>query len=134
MDLGWSSKDSSYDIVQWRERKWNAVVDKIVGDAMNAGIGSEWWTERWPGLDVNLLFFVDGGKRNNGLSSSAFVVFAIRRGMMMFIGKGAVVGNDMDSFLAECRSMHLATSSTLRVLSYLGDRSLGYRSSDHSYL
>ena len=48
MDLGWSAKDSSYDMVQWRGRKWNTVADKLANDAMNEGKGHLSWTDRWP--------------------------------------------------------------------------------------
>ena len=131
MDLGWPAKDSSYDMVQWRDRKWNAVADKLANDAMNEGKGNLWWTNRWPGDDINIMVFVDGGKRGNGVSSSAFAAFAIRSGFLRLIGKGAVVCRDHDSFLAECRSMHLATSSLLHVLQ---QRPCMERSPDHFYL
>ena len=133
MDLGWTAKDSTYDMVQWRDRKWNTVADKLANDAMDEGRGCLWWADRWPGDDINIMVFVDGGKRGNGTSSAAFAAFAIRNGFMRLIGKGSVFTNDHDSFLAECRSMHLATSSLLQVLQTRSNNNTE-RSPDHYYL
>ena len=134
MDRGWTTKDTSYDMVQWRDRKWNTVADRIANIAMDTGRGSEWWSEKWPGQNINIMLFVDGGRRGNGKTSSAFAAFALRGGYMILFGQGAVVQEDTDSFVAECRSMHLATSSLLRVLQRLGDRSGGGKSIDYHFI
>ena len=101
---------------------------------METNAGLEWWAQNWPGMDSNLMVFVDGGRRSNGLTAAAFAVFALRNGMMRLVGKRAVVGRDGDSFLAGCRSMHLATTSLYRVLSRLGNRNGPGQHADHRYI
>ena len=76
----------------------------------------ECWTEKHPGRDINIMAFVAGGRRHTGESASAYAVFAIRQGFLRLIGKGACYARDGDSFVAECRSMMMATSTLERVL------------------
>ena len=46
LDLGWTLKDSNYDMVQWRDRSWNFVADEVANRAMNEQCNHEWWTNK----------------------------------------------------------------------------------------
>ena len=116
LKLGWKTKDTSYDLIQWRERRWNKVADELCNQAMDEKDDREWWTDKHPGRDINIMAFVDGGRRDTGESASAYAVFAIRQGFLRLIGKGACYARDGDSFVAECRAMMMATSTLERVL------------------
>ena len=107
------AKDTSYDLVQWRERKWNGMADELANRAMDSKGDLSWWTGKHHGTEINIMAFVDGGRRLSGESAFAFAVFVIRNGLLRLIGYGAAYIHDEDSFLAECRSMHIATE-TLR--------------------
>ena len=113
---GWSPKDIEHDVVQWRDRKWNLAADEVAKQAMDRRESLEWWSKTLPDRDINIMMFVDGGRRGNGASSSAYVVFALQNGFMRLIDKGAYFGDDVDSFVAECRSMQLATTNHTRLL------------------
>ena len=83
---------------------------------MDAKADQEWWATKHPGVDINLMAFVDGGRRNTGESASAYAVFAVRRDQMRLIGSGACYAFDGDSFVAECRAMGMATAILTKTL------------------
>ena len=88
---------------------------------MDVSESTEWWAERWPGDDINIMVFVDGGRRKDGRTASALCGFCDKRWIpKKFFGKGAHFGNDQDSFIAECRSMQLASSRVRAVLEQHG--------------
>ena len=105
-----------HDLVQWRDRSWNPVADEIANVAMDTKSSSEWWAQAWPGQEVNIMVFVDGGRRSDGSTASAFGAFSIKGNYMKLFGNGACYMHDRDSFVAECRSMHLAISRIRLVL------------------
>ena len=117
LDLGWGAKDATYDLIQWRDRYWNPVADRLANEAMDKKQGSEWWVYGCPTTLVNYMVFVDGGKRESGETSSAYAIFALRGGLLRLVGHGAYYGRDRDPFVSECRSMWLAST---RLASKLG--------------
>ena len=34
LKLGWKTKDTCYDLIQWRERRWNKVADELCNQAI----------------------------------------------------------------------------------------------------
>ena len=126
LQYGWKTKDYTYDMLQWRQRRWNSVADELANQAMDCKASFEWWSPNLPGRDANYMAFADGGRRVTGESASAAAVFAIREGYVRLIGKMAYYGRDTDSFVAECRAMNMATKGFLRRLSVGQDKQIGF--------
>merc|ERR1712110_533253 len=66
--------------------------------------------------EANFAIFADGGKRGTGETSSACVMYALVGEFLKLIAYRTFYGRDDNSFIAEVRSIYMASTLALEVL------------------